>query len=400
MIQRVFKFFPVAGAFLLAGTICASAAAPDGSPYEWHLPPGFHAPPVPADNPMSEAKAQLGRRLFYDHRMSINGKGSCSTCHLQEYGFADRKNAAIGVTGEKHPRRAMPLANVAYFGFFNWANPTTKDLETQARKPLFCTHPVELGLSESGAPFLEVIATDPIYRKMFPEAFTGDPGPYTFRHITRALACFERTLISGGSPYDRYRYQNDENAISESAKRGEDLFFHQPTICLPCHGGLTFGGSPVPRNHTEPVEEPGPFFNTGLYNLPGAFSFPADNLGSYEFTHDPKDIGKFRPPSLRNVAVRAPYMHDGSIATLDGVLDHYAAGGRTIASGPLAGVGSKNPNRDRFINGFPLTAEQKADLIAFLQSLTDTEFLHDPRFGDPWKSTSATADGNRLPPSP
>ncbi|MGB6947534.1 MAG: MbnH family di-heme enzyme [Bryobacteraceae bacterium] len=379
------SFHPILAALtlLLAGS-AAVAAPPDGSAFEWHLPPGFHAPPVPADNPMSEAKVELGRRLFYDQRMSINGKGSCSTCHLQEYGFADRpdKNVAVGVTGEKHPRRAMPLANVAYFGALTWANPTLKALETQARTPLFGTHPVELGLPEGGAPFLSVVSSDPIYRKMFPEAFPGDPGPYTFDHITRALACFERTLISGRSPYDRYRYQNDQSAISDSAKRGEQLFFHQPTICLPCHGGVTFGGDPVQAAH--PEEAPN-FFNNGLYNLAGALSFPPNNLGIYEYTHDPNDVGKFRPPSLRNVAVRAPYMHDGSIATLDGVLDHYSAGGRTIASGPLAGDGSKNPNKSRFIGGFTLTPRQRADFIAFLESLTDQEFLHDPRFSDPWK---------------
>jgi len=380
-------------ALFLAGTI-AWTAPPDGSgtsgaAYEWHLPPGFHAPPVPADNPMSEAKVQLGRRLFYDQRMSTdgkgqgNGKGACSTCHLQELGFADRKdrNVAVGVTGEKHPRRAMPLANVGYFGALTWANPTLTVLETQARTPLFGAHPVELGLPEGGEPFLKVVRTDPIYQKMFQAAFPGDSGPYTFDHITRALATFERTLISGRSPYDRYRYQGDESAISESAKRGENLFFHQPTICLPCHGRFTFGGDPVQK--ANPDEPPG-FFNNGLYNLTGVFSFPPGNLGIYEYTHDPQDVGKFRPPSLRNVAVRAPYMHDGSIATLDGVLDHYSAAGRTISSGPFAGDGSKNPNKSRFINGFTLTPEQRADFIAFLESLTDQEFLHDPRFSDPW----------------
>jgi cytochrome c peroxidase len=383
MIQRLYPRLLSAAVLLLAGA-GAKAASSDGSAFDWHLPPGFHAPPVPDNNPMSEAKVQLGRRLFYDQRMSINGKGSCSACHLQELGFGDRmeKNVAVGVTGEKHARRAMPLANVGYFGALTWANPNLKTLEEQARTPLFGTHPIELGLPEGGAPFLRVVSSDPIYRKMFPEAFPGDPGPYTFDHISRALASFERTLISGRSPYDRYRYQNDESAISESAKRGENLFFHQPTICLPCHGGITFGGAAIQRNH--PEEAP-TFFNNGLYNLAGAFSFPSNNLGIYEYTHDPEDVGKFRPPSLRNVAVRAPYMHDGSIATLDGVLDHYAAAGRTVESGPFAGNGSKNPNKSRFINGFTLTPEQRADFIAFLESLTDNEFLHDPRFSDPWK---------------
>ena len=365
---------------LLAFLICGVAFSADVT-FDWHLPKGFRPPPVPAENPMTEAKVELGRRLFYDRRMSINGKGSCSTCHLQQYGFADQKATAVGVTGEKHPRRAMSLSNVGYFAVFNWANPTVKNLEQQARTPLFGEHPIELGLTEGGGEFLKVMATDLTYKRLFPEAFPGDPGPYTFDHVTRAIACFERTLISGRSPYDRYHYQDDASAISASAKRGEDMFFHQPLTCFRCHGGFTFGGSTVFQ--TQPAAKP-EFFNTGLYNLAGRFSFPPDNLGLFEFTHDPEDVGKFNAPSLRNVALRAPYMHDGSIATLDGVIDHYAAGGRTISSGPLAGDGSKNPNKAERVGGFSLTPEQRNDLLAFLESLTDEEFTHDPRFTDPW----------------
>jgi cytochrome c peroxidase len=248
----------------------------------------------------------------------------------------------------------MPLANIAYFGVLTWADPTQTVLEDQARVPLFGKHPVELGLAEDGKPTL-----DAAYQKMFAAAFPNESGPWTFVHVKKALASFERTLISGRSPYDRYR-NGDESAISESAKRGEDLFFHQPQSCSRCYGGLTFGGSAE-------------FFNTGLYN-----PFPADNTGIFAHTHNPDDMGKFRAASLRNVAVRAPYMHDGSIATLDQVLDHYAAGGR-----------SHNPKTNRFVGGFTLTAEQRADLIEFLKSLTDEEFLHDPRFSDPWKTTPA-----------
>ncbi len=126
------------------------------------------------------------------------------------------------------------------------------------------------------------------------------------------------------------------------------------------------------------------FRNTGLYNLPGAVSYPETNTGLYRHTGDRADIGRFRVPTLRNIAVTAPYMHDGSIETLEEVIDHYAAGGRTIAVGPNAGVGRDNPNKDLGVDGFTVTAEEKADLIAFLESLTDEEFLTDPRFGNPW----------------
>jgi cytochrome c peroxidase len=335
---------------------------------------------------MSPAKVELGRHLFYDPRMSVNGEGSCSTCHIQKYGFTNQLPVAMGVTGQFHARRVMPLANVAWFAVFNWANPTVTQLEDQSVTPLFNDRPIELGLHAQNDKFLQVITTDPIYRKLFPAAFLAESGetsgPYTFVHIRKALAAFERTLISGNSPYDHYRYRHEENAISGSAKRGEDIFFHQPYACARCHGGFTFGG--VTIYQTTDGTHDAEFVSNGLYNLAGKFSYPADNLGLYEFTHDPADVGKFRPPSLRNVAVRGPYMHDGSLRTLDDVLDHYAHGGRIIASGPNTGDGSKNPNKSQFVSGFPLTLQQRVDLKAFLESLTDEEFLHNPAFANPW----------------
>jgi len=351
--------------------VAASAVAwQSPSTFDWHLPPGFHAPSVPADNPMSPAKVELGRYLFYDQRLSVNGEGSCSTCHMQKYGFTDQRPVAIGVTGQSHPRRVMPLANVAWFAAFNWANPTVTQLEDQSTTPLFNNHPVELGLNEQSDKFLHTIAADPTYTRLFSQAFPGDPGPYTFAHIRKALAAFERTIISGNSPYDRFRYRHESNAISESARRGEDIFFHQPYSCSRCHGGFTFGGTTIYQttDGAHGIE----FVSNGLYNLPGPHSYPEDNLGLYEHTHNPADIGKFRPPSLRNVSVRAPYMHDGSIRTLDDVLDHYARGG------------TKNPSQSPTIQGFTLTPQQRADLKAFLESLTDEDFLNNPAFANPW----------------
>ncbi len=343
-------------------------------------PNGFPKVPVPADNPMNAAKVELGRYLFYDQRLSVNGKGSCATCHDQKLGFADRKPVAVGVTGQKHPRKAMPLANVAYFADFNWADPTVHQLEDQSTTPLFHDHPVELGLREDDRHMLDALATDPVYQRLLPQAFPGDAGLYDFKHVRKALAAFERTLLSGNSPYDRYFYAHDNSAISESAQRGERLFFSQPMRCSRCHGGFTFGGETVFQAQEGGVE----FHSTGLYNLPGQFSYPADNLGLYTFTHDPKDVGKFRAPSLRNVAVRAPYMHDGSVKSLDDVLDHYAHGGRLIATGPHAGDGSKNPNKARQLQGFTLTQGDRDDLKAFLNSLIDEQFLNNPQFSNPW----------------
>ena len=362
---------------------CCGALAYEGNGgFEWHLPAKFPAPPVPADNPMSAAKVELGRYLFYDLRLSVNGEGSCATCHIQKYGFTDQKPGAIGVTGESHPRRTMPLANVAWFAVYNWANPTVTQLEEQSRTPMFNRHPLELGLDEKNDKFLRVIADDATYARLFPIAFPSESGPWNFAHVRKALAAFERTLISGNSPYDRFRYRHEENAISEAAKRGEDIFFHQPYGCSRCHGGFTLGGATIYQttDGAHGVE----FVSNGLYNITGVHSYPEDNLGLYEFTHVLTDVGKFRAPSLRNVAVRAPYMHDGSMRTLDEVLDHYARGGRLITAEPHAGDGAKNPNKSPMVSGFTLTAQQRADLKAFLESLTDEAFLHDPALGNPW----------------
>lgn len=198
------------------------------------------------------------------------------------------------------------------------------------------------------------------------------------------MASFERTILSGDSPYDRYQRGDDPNAISESAKRGEGLFFSERLECFHCHGGFNFTGTVdyLDKGFAE-VE----FHNTGLYNLKGKFSYPQPNLGLYLFTNQEEDIGKFKAPTLRNIAVTAPYMHDGSVKTLEGVIDHYSAGGRTVKAGPNAGVGSENPNKSEFIKRSALSPKEKGDLIAFLKSLTDENLLRDPSFSNPWAAT-------------
>ena len=326
---------------------------------------------VPADNPLTADKARLGRYLFYDKRMSVNGTSSCATCHRQELDFTDGRAHAVGATGQAHPRSAMSLINVAYNGAFNWSNPNVHSLEEQALKPMFSTDPIELGLIEED--FRQLIRSDPTYRALFRQAFPGQANPYTIANVAKALASFERTIVGAASPYDRFHYAGDANAITESAKRGEILFYldYGGPSSFRCHGGFNF---------SDTVE----FHNTGLYNLTGPFAYPVPNLGLYEHTKRTGDVGKFKAPTLRNIALTAPYMHDGSIATLGEVLDHYAAGGRTISHGPLAGVGRDNPAKDKLIHGFPMTPQNREDLLAFLASLTDEGVVHDPRFADPW----------------
>jgi cytochrome c peroxidase len=370
-----------------------TGAAARVSEYEWDIPAPFPKPPVPAENPMSAVKVELGRRLFYDNRMSVTGDRSCASCHQQEYAFADARARAVGATGELHPRGSMSLANVAYLPALTWANPTVTSLEDQALIPMLGTDPIELGLKGREAEFIAQLRGDTIYRRLFPGAFPDAGDPYTLRNVVRAIASFERTIISVRSPYDRYRYGGDTTAISDAAKRGERFFFSgQRGSCFQCHGGWNFSGAV--RFDGDTSARPA-FFNTGLYNIAGETSYPSPNTGLHRITARAEDVGKFRPPTLRNVAVTAPYMHDGTIATLDGVLDHYSAGGRTIADGPLAGVGHDNPNKAPNVHGFAITDAEKRDVIAFLESLTDTAFLHNPALSNPWTRSEKTAGARR-----
>ena len=325
--------------------------------YQWNLPKGFPVPFVPKENPMTEAKVALGRHLFYDKRLSINEKTSCATCHLQERAFTEDRTVSVGNTGEFHPRNSMSLANVAYSPTLNWANPTTTHLELQVLIPMFGESPVELGMAGKENLLIERLKSEPLYENLFAAAFPEAKEKFTLNQITNALASFVRSMISANSPYDRYRYQKDKNAISDSAKRGEDLFFSERLECFDCHAGFNFSGSQkfVGRESAELG-----FENNGLYNLDKKGAYPIDNTGLYEFTGKAEDMGKFKVPTLRNIELTSPYMHDGSIKTLEEVIEHYKAGGRTIKEGKFSGNGSENPNKSSFVRGFDLSEQENA----------------------------------------
>ncbi len=356
---------------------------PSSEAFEWDLPPGFPSPHVPADNPMSQAKVELGRFLFYDVRLSGNQTQSCGSCHIQAHAFTDARPFSIGSTGEPGNRGSMSLANAAYVPVLTWANPVLLSLEDQALVPLFGDHPVELGLSGMDEELLRRLREDARYPGMFEAAFPGEGNPITVANAVRAIACFERTIISGNSPYDQWLYGGDESAMSESALRGMGLFFSERLECFHCHGGFNFTDAVVHTGQTLPEM---PFHNNALYNIDDRGGYPQGSRGLYEHDGRPQHMGFFRAPTLRNIELTAPYMHDGSIATLDEVLDHYAAGGRTIESGPNAGVGFDSPLKSVFLHGFELSEQERADVLAFLRSLTDSEFLSNPRYANPFVS--------------
>jgi cytochrome c peroxidase len=362
--------------------VVAACGPSDGASWDWGLPEGYPQPVVPADNPMNEAKVELGRRLFYDTALSGNQTQSCASCHDQARAFTDALPRSFGSTGEMHPRNAMSLTNVAYLPRLTWANPVLDSLEEQALVPMFGEHPVELGMAGQEEVLLRRLADASMYPELFADAFPTDADPISVGNVVRALAAFQRTLISHRSPYDRYVYEGDTEALSESARRGAELFFSERLECFHCHGGFNFTDS---VRHDGSVDDAVPFHNTGLYNVDGRGSYPADNIGLMEITGDRRDMGRFRAPTLRNIELTAPYFHDGSAATLDEVIDHYVAGGRTIEEDPNAGIGAESPLKSIFVRGFVLSAEERADLIAFLRSLTDWELTRDPRFENPFE---------------
>lgn len=312
--------------------------ANEPSPAVVEVPSGFPPMPVPPDNTLTPERVRLGKRLFFDTRLSRTGDVACGTCHLQSNAFADPRQFSSGVDGKVGNRNAPALINMAWNTSFFWDGgvPT---LEQQAIAPII--NPLEMDMTLQGV--VERVRTDALYVEMFNEAYGSDPKP---EWVTKAIASFVRTMVSGNSRYDRFN-RGDSSAMNASERRGMNIFFGEKAECFHCHVGFNL------TNNT--------FQNNGLYMT------YADS-GRARVTERASDLGKFKVPTLRNVEVTAPYMHDGSLTTLEDVVDHYAGGGKG------------HPNQSSTIHRFDLTDEERADLIAFLKSLTDHTFLNDPRF--------------------
>ena len=294
---------------------------------------------------MSEAKVELGRRLFYDVRLSGNGTQACASCHQQRRAFTDGRARALGSTGEAHPRSAMSLVNAAYGASLTWVGTDQRTLEEQMRVPLLGDHPVEMGLKGHEKEVRARLRSDSAYAVLFSEAFPGERAPVNLTNVRKAIAAFERTIISADSPYDRLVWKDDRGALSEPARRGMALFFSKRLACSTCHAGFTFSG---PASWDGPPNPQPRLENNGLG-------------------------GRFRVPTLRNISATAPYMHDGRFATLEQVVGHYAKGG------------IPTPGRSRLVRGFSITDEETRDLVEFLNSLTDDGLLTNPEFADPWR---------------
>jgi cytochrome c peroxidase len=320
---------------LLLATLPSLAAAQVGTAsFEWQLPRGFPTPFVPADNPMSAAKVALGQRLFFETRLSATGRYSCASCHDPVRSYTDGRARAVGATGAVMMHSAMALINAAYNLSYGWQHPQVSSLEAQMRQPLFNRHPVEIGLAGREREVRTALAADATYRQQFAAVFGG---AISIAHIIDAIAAFERTLIAGHSAFDAYVFAGQHDALSPAAKRGMALFFSRRIGCAGCHSGFNFSGNW--RDRAGPT---------------GKASFADDGLG----------VGPVRIPTLRNIALTAPYMHDGRFATLDAVLDHYERVGKRPSS-------AHGGRRDPRLKAFTLNQEEREELTAFLGSLTE-----------------------------
>lgn len=357
------------------------------TPFTFKLPEGFPQPRT-QDNPLTVEKVELGRHLFYDRRMSINEAASCASCHEQRKAFTDGRKTSTGPTGGVHPRNAMSLTNVVYNARQNWANPTLRTLREQALAVMFADDPVELGWADNEDEILARFARDTLYQELFAKAYPEQEDPYTVNNVASAAAAFVATLISGESALDQAN--NGTGTVPPSVRRGEALFFSERLECFHCHGAFNFAQS---VQHDGTILETVEFKNNGLYNIAGPGpglpldngNYPAGNQGLYEFTENPTDMGRFRAPTLRNIELTAPYMHDGSMASLEDVITkHYARAGRRINAGPNAGDGSQSPLKDPLLQGFVLSEQELDDLMSFFSALTDWDFVCNPEFADPF----------------
>lgn len=321
--------------------------------------------------PESDALKNLGHRLFFDQRLSANGQKSCASCHDPAFAFSDGYRRSAGLYGDHVLRNAPSLINLKDRFALTWADDTLRSLEQQMLRPLFGTHPPEMGALGHEKEILKNLGKDRWYRDAFRKAFPSDSDPIRFPNILRAIAAYEKGLVSYNNAYDRWLETKDTSDFGYQEIRGMNLFFSDRLGCGNCHNG---------RNLDEP-DRGFEYANVGLYYCDELY--PISDMGLFQATGDSIDIGRFRIPSLRNVAITAPYFHDGSTETLGEVIDIYSRGGRINQTGDCMGDGKDHPNRDGRMQEFELNELEKSDLLHFLHALTDTSFLTLKYFSNP-----------------
>ena len=304
-------------------------------------PDGFPPIPFPEGNEFTMERWELGKRLFYDPVLSADSSLSCGSCHHVELAFADDRPFSPGIEDRPGTRNAPALVNLAYHPYF-LREGSVPTLEMQILVPI----QEENEFDHNIVLVAEKLQRDSSYVAQAWAAYGREPDAFV---ITRAISTFERTLVSGGSPYDDWLYRGCEDALDDSQQRGMALFFSTRTNCSSCHSGLNF------TTYT--------FENNGLYS---DYTDP----GRFRFTNDPADEAKFKVPGLRNVAVTAPYMHDGSMASLEAVVAHYNGGG------------AGHVNQSELVQPLGLSDQEMQDLVHFLEALTDPSFISNPQFAE------------------
>ncbi len=364
------------GIAIAAGVLCAvgvMAAQQSPSPL-LGLPPV----PIPEDNPQTEAKIALGDKLYNETRFSTDGEVGCFTCHEPKKAFTDSPlKVSEGIEKKTGTRNAPTVVNSAYFTTQFWDG-RSPDLEDQALHPFI--NPVEHGLVDH-EPILEIVRADPDYVAAFQEVFGKAGDEITMTEVTQAIAAFERTIVAGNSPFDRYFYGGENDAMNEQQKRGFDLFVNQGR-CVSCHVieqtqalfidnrfhnigvGINTIQDDVPELASKFLKADMTLTEVDVAVLTDART---SELGRFAISHDMDDLGSFKTPTLRNVALTAPYMHDGSIETLEDVMVHYMNGGVTEAGDPV------NDFLSGGIRPLNIEVEDIEDLVAFMEALTSPE---------------------------
>ena len=311
---------------------CGKERANQNQFFQLDIPQRFPNPIIPENNQLTYERIELGKRLFYDPILSKDGTISCESCHKQEFAFADNVTISAGVEGRFGFRNSMSLANMAYQDALmrEGGVPT---LEMQVLVPIQDHNEMDFNILSVA----EKLNLDSTYINASIRAYNRIPDAFV---ITRALASFQRTMLSGDSDYDR-------NLLDEKEENGKELFFSDELACSSCHGSFLFSNLTIENN--------------GLYEV-------YEDSGKYRLTNLQEDIGKFKVPSLRNIEITAPYMHNGSISSLEEVIEHYASGGKN------------HFNKSELITGFSITDDEKDNLIRFLKSLTDNNFTNNSFF--------------------
>jgi cytochrome c peroxidase len=327
------------------------------------------------DESIEKTKIELGNKLFFDQRLSYNLTKSCSSCHDPKFAFTDGYKKSIGIYGDVHQRNSKPLFNLANQQFYTAADSTIHTLEQQMNKPLFNEHPPEMGLFKNENEIIERLEKDKFYPKLFKEAFGNKHTKISFIQIKESISAFIKTIQSYNSKYDAY-LDNKKNILTANEEAGRVLFFSDSLSCNNCHGGKNFNEP----NIVDEINNRIFYFNTGLYNLDGKGGYPSNDIGLMQFTKQSNDMGKYKVPTLRNLAYTAPYYHDGSAQSLIEVIEDYNKGGRIIKQGLNKGNGITNPFKHNSIKALNLTIEEKKQLLSFLYTLNDSSLLHNTNY--------------------